>query len=70
MYIKNKTKSPGARVRLLKDAKTMGGTFTAGHEFTITDIGEFATRTTQVLNLVDDEGRHLNDVPFSWVDLV
>lgn len=46
----------GDKVQLIKDHKTHGGTFTAGHEFKVTQMGG-SQRDGDWLKIVDTDGR-------------
>jgi hypothetical protein len=50
------TQQIGDKVRLTKNVKVMAGTYTVGHEFTITGKGD------RGYDLIDDHGRNLSEV--------
>lgn len=59
MFIARNTLGVGDRVRSTKAINVMGGTFTAGHEFTI--VGE----SERGWDLRDDDGREVIEVGYT-----
>lgn len=50
----------GNRVRIVRPAETLSGTFTVGHEFRVQEVTTL--RDIIVYNLIDDDGNQLNDM--------